>query len=185
MNKIFCREKLEIEIHHHPHHKSLNEKLMDDLSKFCFISHKDNSHFTNIRGSQFNFTGNQLNLKPKGVILIEPNDQVSHRLNSFSKFLKKILNFYKFIKGKNFNKDCYSFEEVGNFIYTTNSRELEKFLLGMHYRHIGLIELNDHYIKGVEYIDYFDNLSSNLEEESMISTVSSSMNNDNDDKTPF
>ena len=34
-------------------------------------------------------------------------------------------------------------------------------------------------------IDYFDNLSSNLEEESMISTVSSSMNNDNDDKTPF
>ena len=26
----------------------------------------------------------------------------------------------------------------------------------MHYRHIGLIELNDHYIKGVEYIDYFD-----------------------------
>ena len=34
-------------------------------------------------------------------------------------------------------------------------------------------------------IDYFDNFSSNLEEESMISTVSSSMNNDNDDKTPF
>ena len=23
----------------------------------------------------------------------------------------------------------------------------------MHYRHIGLIELNDHYIKGVEYVD--------------------------------
>ena len=34
-------------------------------------------------------------------------------------------------------------------------------------------------------IDYFDNFSSNPEEESMISTVSSSMNNDNDDKTPF
>ena len=92
----------------------------------------------------------------KGVILIEPNDQVSHRLNSFSKLLKKILNFYKFIKGKNFNKDYYSFEEVGNFIYTTNTRELEKFLLGMHYRDIGFIELNDHYIKGVEYIELYD-----------------------------
>ena len=34
-------------------------------------------------------------------------------------------------------------------------------------------------------IDYFDNFSSNLDDESMISTVSSSMNNDNDDKTPF
>ena len=34
-------------------------------------------------------------------------------------------------------------------------------------------------------IDYFDNFSSNLEDESMISTVSSSMNNDNDDKAPF
>ena len=92
----------------------------------------------------------------KGVILIEPNDQVTHILNSFSKLLKKILNFYKFIKGKNFNKDCYSFEEVGNFIYTTNARELEKFLLGMHYRDIGFIELNDHYIKGVEYTELYD-----------------------------
>ena len=34
-------------------------------------------------------------------------------------------------------------------------------------------------------LDYFDNFSSNLNDESMISTVSSSMNNDNDDKAPF
>ena len=34
-------------------------------------------------------------------------------------------------------------------------------------------------------IDYFDDFSSNIDSESMISTVSSSMNNDNDDKTPF
>ena len=34
-------------------------------------------------------------------------------------------------------------------------------------------------------IDYFDNFSSNLDDESMISTFSSSMNNDNDDKAPF
>ena len=71
MNKIFCREKLEIEIHHHPHYQSLNEKLIDDLSKFNFCSYKQNSYFTNIKGSQFSFTGNQLNLKPRGVTLIE------------------------------------------------------------------------------------------------------------------
>ena len=93
----------------------------------------------------------------KGVILIEPNDQITHRLNICYEFLKKISNLYKKIRGKQINKDCYAFEEVGNFIYTTNTRELEKFLLGMHYRDIGFIELNDHYIKGVEYIELTDN----------------------------
>ncbi len=90
----------------------------------------------------------------KGVILIEPNDQVSHKSNIFTKLIKKTYDICKVIKGLNYNKYSYSFEEVGNFIYTTNSRELEKFLLGMHYRHIGLFELNDHYIKGVEYVDF-------------------------------
>ena len=93
----------------------------------------------------------------KGVILIEPNDQLTHRLNFFSNLSQKIFNLYKYISRKNFNKDCFAFEEVGNFIYTTNTRELEKFLLGMHYRDIGFIELNDHYIKGVEYIELNEN----------------------------
>ena len=92
----------------------------------------------------------------KGVILIEPNDQISHKSNFLKRLIKKIFNLFKRLKGAKCTIDSYSFEKVGNFIYTTNSRELEKFLLGMHYRHIGLIELNDHYIKGVEYIDYFD-----------------------------
>ena len=34
-------------------------------------------------------------------------------------------------------------------------------------------------------VDYFDDLSSNIDAESMISTVSSSMNNDDDENTPF
>ena len=92
----------------------------------------------------------------KGVILIEPNDQINHKSSILTALIRKIYNFFKTLRGYKCNRDSYSFEEVGNFIYTTNNRELEKFLLGMHYRHIGLIELNDHYIKGVEYIDYFD-----------------------------
>jgi len=92
----------------------------------------------------------------KGVIIIEPNDQITHRINFVSKLFKNIFNLYKRVKGKYLNKDCYAFEEVGNFIYTTNTREFEKFLLGMHYRDIGFIELNDHYVKGVEFIELND-----------------------------
>ena len=68
---MYCRENLEIEIHYHPHHQSLNKKLMDDFSKLSFYSHEDTSNHTNIKGSQFGFTGDDLYLKPKGVTLIE------------------------------------------------------------------------------------------------------------------
>ncbi len=70
MNKTFCRENLEIEIHHHPHFHSLNEKLIDDLSKLSFYSYDDNQ-ITNIKGSQFNFVRNKPYLKPRGVTLVE------------------------------------------------------------------------------------------------------------------
>ena len=98
----------------------------------------------------------------KGVILIEPNDQLTHKSNIFSNLIKDFYYAFKKLRGLKVNKDSYSFEEVGNFIFTTNSRELEKFLLGMHYRHIGLIELNDHYIRGVEHIDLYDRNFGNL-----------------------
>ena len=75
----------------------------------------------------------------KGVILIEPNDEKRF----FQIILKKILRK---------NSDSYGFEPVGNFIYRLNNDELEKFLLGMHYRFIGFSKLNDHYEKGVEFI---------------------------------
>ena len=75
----------------------------------------------------------------KGVILIEPNDEKRF----FQKILKKILRK---------NTDSYGFEPVGNFIYRLNNDELEKFLLGMHYRYIGFSKLNDHYETGVEFI---------------------------------
>ena len=68
---IRCRENLEIEIHHHPHYQSLNEKLMDEFSKLTFNSHENTLIHTNIKGDQFGFTGDNLNLKPRGVELIE------------------------------------------------------------------------------------------------------------------
>lgn len=42
------------------------------------------------------------------------------------------------------------FESVGNYIYKLSIRDYEKFLLGMHYRHIAYKGFNDCFIQGVE-----------------------------------
>ena len=76
----------------------------------------------------------------KAVILIEPSDNPSI-LWFFKGFLKKI-------RGKSGN---YGFEKIGNFIYRINKIELEKFLLGMHYRDIAFNKVIDKYSKGVEF----------------------------------
>lgn len=87
----------------------------------------------------------------KGVIIIEPNDTFP-----YSHFLKKIFikfkNLTKILINKKIYKDEYSFEEVGNFIYTINKRELEKFLLGIHKTEIAFNNINDHYFENIEYI---------------------------------
>ena len=51
----------------------------------------------------------------------------------------------------------FLFEPVGNFVYKTSKKELSKFMLGLHYRHIALI-IHDVYEEGVEMLD-LSNLS--------------------------
>ena len=87
----------------------------------------------------------------KGVIIIEPNDSFSNK-NLFSGLILALKNLLKRKQKKDVFKDDYNFEEVGNFIYTFNLRELEKFLLGKHKTSIASKKLNDHYFKGVEMI---------------------------------
>ncbi len=87
----------------------------------------------------------------KGVVLIEPNDTFTKKgiRKTITRKAKLIL---KILKGnKLFNKG-YGFETVGNFIYSVNEREIEKFLLGMHYRHVAFKKINDFYINGGESI---------------------------------
>ena len=71
--EIKCRENLEVEIHHHPHYQSLNEKLMDDLSNLSLLDYrfiqKSMQLSSNIKGSQLGLSGHPQ--KPKGVDLIE------------------------------------------------------------------------------------------------------------------
>tara|TARA_B100000212_G_scaffold341999_1_gene327073 strand:- start:1387 stop:2280 length:894 start_codon:yes stop_codon:yes gene_type:complete len=84
----------------------------------------------------------------KGVVLIEPNDQLSSGQNIF----KLITFLLKKLKRIRTNIDDYNFEEVGNFIFTLNLREIEKFMLAMHFRNIAHVKINDFYIKGIEEI---------------------------------
>lgn len=88
----------------------------------------------------------------KAVILIEPSDDtVGLRQNVFAScksLAKRLLHI---------DTTPYGFEPVGNFVYNVNSRELEKFLLGIHHRHIATFGLNDAYEEGIELI----NLESN------------------------
>ena len=90
----------------------------------------------------------------KAVILIEPNDDDSHLKNPAVGALNIIATpakrLAKRLAGR--EQSSYLFEPVGNFVYSLNPKELEKFLLGMHYRHIATIGINDAYEKGVEFI---------------------------------
>lgn len=89
----------------------------------------------------------------KGVVLIEPNDCFVKKSLSKKYCLQSIKNIMKRILKKKIFAHNYNFEEVGNFIYTINLRELEKFLLGMHKIYIASNFLNDHHIKGIEFVN--------------------------------
>ena len=87
----------------------------------------------------------------KGVIIIEPNDPYPYSNVLRISFIN-IKNLLKRFLGKKVYKDEYGFEEVGNFIYTINFRELEKFLLGIHKTDIASTNLNDHHFNNIEFV---------------------------------
>jgi hypothetical protein len=53
-------ERHNVIVEKHPHYQSLNMKLMEDVKKFKFFSPKNNTHTTNIQGSQYNFHSKDL-----------------------------------------------------------------------------------------------------------------------------
>ena len=80
------------------------------------------------------------------VIITEPRD-----LTVEKSIINSIRDTVKTIVGRELYREN-NHEEVGNYIYTFSERELEKFLLGMHYRDIAFCDLNDRYIEGSEYV---------------------------------
>jgi SAM-dependent methyltransferase len=93
----------------------------------------------------------------QAVILIEPNDDESHwrtaPLSALTAIGRAAKRWARKVIGKNVvYPHSYWFEDVGNFVYCINPQELEKFLLGIHKRHIATLGLNDAYEPGVEFI---------------------------------
>ena len=88
----------------------------------------------------------------KGVILIEPNDTNSKTNGIRKKILKTLKLILKIVLKRKSYYSGYNFESVGNFIYSTSERELEKFLLGMHYTNIAFKSMSDFYINGIEHV---------------------------------
>jgi ubiquinone/menaquinone biosynthesis C-methylase UbiE len=82
----------------------------------------------------------------KAVILTEPRDQ-----HADWSALLPVRNFLAERLGRR-TTTRHEFEPVGNYVYALSERELEKFLLGMHYAHIALIGCNDAYAEGVELV---------------------------------
>lgn len=74
----------------------------------------------------------------KAVILTEPRDIEIDRAP-----FGWLLSLANRIRGKT---STHEFEEIGNFVYRISEREMEKFLLGMHHRHIAFKPLNDAYL---------------------------------------
>lgn len=80
----------------------------------------------------------------KAVILIEPRD---HTID------KPIFSLIFSLIRQLFNRadQAHGFESVGNYVYSISEREIEKYLLGMHYTKIAFKGCNDAYSSGVEF----------------------------------
>ena len=117
--EIKCRENLKIQIYHHPHYQSLNEKLMDDFSKFNFRSYGD---YSNVKGSQFSFIEDQLSLKPKGVTLVENwVKQIIRDKSQFSTDVKFGTWVARLDKGQQTTEHDHLFCATHAFVYFVNA----------------------------------------------------------------
>jgi ubiquinone/menaquinone biosynthesis C-methylase UbiE len=80
----------------------------------------------------------------RAVVLIEPRDVTADRA-----LFAPVLEGVRWLLGR---RTRHGFEPVGNYVYTISEYEIEKFLLGMHYRDVAFLGLNDHYIHGAETV---------------------------------
>lgn len=75
----------------------------------------------------------------RGVILTEPRDLVidTTPIQNFRNLIKSFVGREPSSK--------HGFEPIGNYAYALSEREVEKFLLGMHYTNVAFIGCNDFY----------------------------------------
>lgn len=98
-----------------------------------------------------------IRVSKQGVILIEPNDSniltpSKFNWNAIFKHGKQVIK--DMIKSKIGRKKYYDFgnyEDVGNYVYTTSEREIEKVALGLNFDMVSFKGMNDSYLDGVEF----------------------------------
>ena len=125
------------------------ESLTFDDDSFDFVLIKESLHHF---PRPYTALHEAFRVASKAVIVIDNSDDFS--LYSF------ILCFVKSISSNKypFWMNQFLFEPVGNFVYKTSKKELSKFMLGLHYRHIAFNYTCDVYEEGVEMLD-LSNLS--------------------------
>lgn len=80
----------------------------------------------------------------KAVILIEPRDHTIDR-----PFFSVVFSLIRRLVNR--PNRAHGFESVGNYVYAISEREIEKYLLGMHYTKVAFKGCNDAYTSGVEF----------------------------------
>jgi ubiquinone/menaquinone biosynthesis C-methylase UbiE len=80
----------------------------------------------------------------KGVILVEPQDQVGSPLREAIYGLRKLSR-----RQRHF--DQHRYENSGNYIYSISEREIEKACLGINLPCVAFKGLSDLYVKGAEF----------------------------------
>lgn len=85
-----------------------------------------------------------LRVAKKGVILVEPQDQVGAPLREAIYAVSKL-------RGKARHFDQHRYEDSGNYIYSISERELEKACLGINLPCVAFKGLTDLYVKGGEF----------------------------------
>jgi ubiquinone/menaquinone biosynthesis C-methylase UbiE len=81
----------------------------------------------------------------RAVILTEPRDpSIDKAPLSFLSSAKRAIT--------RSNSNGHGFEPAGNYVYAISEREIDKFLLGMHYNTVAYIGCNDAFAPGIEFV---------------------------------
>lgn len=85
-----------------------------------------------------------LRVARKGVILIEPQDQIGS-------LLKQAIYWVRRLMGRQRHFDQSRYEDSGNYIYSVSEREIEKACLGVNLPCVAFKGLTDFYVNGGEF----------------------------------
>jgi ubiquinone/menaquinone biosynthesis C-methylase UbiE len=85
-----------------------------------------------------------LRVSRKGVLLVEPQDQIRSPL-------RRAIHLLRRLSGKQTHFDQHRYEDSGNYIYSISEREIEKACLGINIPGVAFKGLTDFYVSGGEF----------------------------------